>query len=81
MLIAAVLSFAGSSLTEEALSWLGVDVDSVLGIIASRAVTLFIAVIVYERLGLRLLRRAWFNIDRVWAGVLIATASLTPFIA
>ncbi|MEO5533781.1 MAG: YihY/virulence factor BrkB family protein [Pseudolysinimonas sp.] len=47
LLIAAVLSFAGSSLTEQALAWIGVDVDSVIGIIASRAVTLLIAVIVY----------------------------------
>lgn len=42
-------------------------------------VTGIIAVIVYERLGLRLLTRAWFNVDRLWAGALIATASLTPF--
>ena len=43
-------------------------------------VTGIIAVIVYERLGLRLLGRAWFNVDRLWAGALIATASLTPFL-
>ena len=39
------------------------------------------AVVVYERLGLRLLGRAWFNVDRVWAGALIVTAVLTPFLA
>lgn len=44
-------------------------------------VTGLLAVVVYERLGLRLLGRAWLNVDRVWAGALIATASLTPFIA
>ena len=44
-------------------------------------VTGLIAVVVYERLGLRLLGRAWFNVDRLWAGALIATASVTPFIA
>jgi hypothetical protein len=43
-------------------------------------VTGIIAVIVYERLGLRLLGRAWFNVDRLWAGALIATGSLTPFV-
>ena len=43
-------------------------------------VTGVIAVIVYERLGLRLLGRAWFNVDRLWAGALIATALLTPFL-
>jgi len=44
-------------------------------------VTGLVAVVVYERLGLRLLGRAWFNVDRVWAGALIVTAALTPFLA
>ena len=43
-------------------------------------VTGLVAVIVYERLGLRLLGRAWFNVDRLWAGALIATALITPFL-
>jgi len=43
-------------------------------------VTGVVAVVVYERLGLRLLGRAWFNVDRVWAGALIVTAVLTPFL-
>lgn len=37
-------------------------------------VTGLIAVVVYERLGLRLLRRAWINVDRIWAAALIVTA-------
>ena len=44
-------------------------------------VTGLVAVLVYERLGLRLLRKAWFNVDRLWAGALIVTALLTPFVA
>jgi hypothetical protein len=36
-----------------------------------------IAVIVYDRLGLAILRKAWFNLDRVWAGALIAAGALT----
>ena len=44
-------------------------------------VTGLVAVIVYERLGLRLLGKAWFNVDRLWAGTLIVTAVLTPFVA
>ena len=44
-------------------------------------VTGVVAVVVYERLGLRLLGRAWFNVDRVWAGALIVTAVLTPLLA
>jgi len=39
-----------------------------------------IAVLVYEKLGLRLLRTLWFNLDTVWAGTLILAGVLTPFI-
>jgi hypothetical protein len=39
-------------------------------------VTGAIAAVVYYRLGLGLLRRAWINMDRLWAGALIATAVL-----
>jgi hypothetical protein len=40
-----------------------------------------IAVIVYEKLGLKLLRRLWVNLDVVWGIVLIATGLLTPVIS
>lgn len=43
-------------------------------------VTGLLAVLVYEKLGLRLLRSAWINLDLLWAGALIATAVLTPFL-
>ena len=43
-------------------------------------ITGLVAVIVYERLGLRLLGKAWFNVDRLWAAALIITASVTPFL-
>lgn len=43
-------------------------------------VTGVVAVIVYEKLGLRLLRSAWINLDLLWAGALVATAVLTPFL-
>ncbi len=36
-----------------------------------------IAVIVFDRIGLRILRSGWFNLDRVWAGMLIAAGALT----
>jgi hypothetical protein len=39
--------------------------------------TALVAALVFEKLGVALLRRAWFNIDRVWAGALIATGALT----
>ena len=41
------------------------------------AVTALLAVVVYEWLGLRLLRTAWVNLDRVWAGALVVTAVIT----
>ena len=41
------------------------------------AVTLLLAVAVYERLGLRLLRTAWVNLDLVWGVALIGTGLLT----
>jgi hypothetical protein len=43
-------------------------------------VTSLVAVIVYERLGLRLLRTLWFNLDLVWGAALIVTAVLTPLL-
>jgi len=36
-------------------------------------VTALIAFVVYEKLGLALLRKAWFNLDLLWAATLIAT--------
>ena len=44
------------------------------------SVTAVAAWIVYEKLGVGLLRRAWINIDLIWAGALIATGFLTVLI-
>jgi len=38
------------------------------------AVTAALAVIVYEKVGLRILRRAWINVNVLWAAALIAAA-------
>jgi hypothetical protein len=57
---------------------LGVALVHTLGYLL---ITGIVAVVVYERLGLRLLGRAWFNVDRIWAGALIVTAVLTPVMA
>lgn len=40
-------------------------------------VTAVVAALVFEKLGVGLLRRAWFNLDRVWAATLILTGGLT----
>ena len=42
--------------------------------------TMLCAVIVYERLGVGVLRRAWLNLDLVWAGTLIVTGVLTAVV-
>jgi len=39
-----------------------------------------IAWVVYEKLGLSVLRQAWVNLDLIWAFALIATAGLTLFL-
>jgi len=36
-----------------------------------------IAVIVYEKIGLAILRKAWFNLDVLWAAALVVTGLLT----
>lgn len=41
------------------------------------AVTAFIAVLVFEKLGVGILRRAWFNLDLIWAGALVTTGVVT----
>jgi len=40
-------------------------------------VTGLIAVTVYRRLGLRLLRTLWINLDLIWGGALVLTGALT----
>jgi hypothetical protein len=40
-------------------------------------ITAAVALVVFERLGVRILRKAWFNVDLVWAATLIATGLIT----
>jgi hypothetical protein len=35
------------------------------------------AIGVYEFVGLKVLRRAWFNMDKIWAGVMVGAGALT----
>ena len=43
-------------------------------------VTGLIAVIVYEKVGVRFLRKAWVNLDLIWAVVLVATGIATALL-
>ncbi|WP_229401756.1 hypothetical protein [Micromonospora okii] len=45
--------------------------------VAMLGVALAVALLVYEVFGVGVLRRAWFNVDRLWAGVLVAAGVLT----
>lgn len=38
-----------------------------------------VAVVVYERLGVQVLRRAWVNFDQVWAVAMVATGTVAFF--
>jgi hypothetical protein len=60
------------------------DVTGLLAVLVHTAgylaVAGLLALIVYEKLGLRLLRTAWINLNVIWAGALILTALLTPLL-
>ena len=45
--------------------------------LAMFAVMAAVAVVVYERLGLMILKRTWFNVDLLWAGALVGAGALT----
>ena len=40
-------------------------------------VTALVAVLVFDKLGVGILRRAWFNLDLIWSAALVATGALT----
>ena len=41
------------------------------------AVTTLVAMLVFEKLGVGILRRAWINLDVIWSAALVATGALT----
>lgn len=43
-------------------------------------VTAGVAVLVFEKLGVGILRRMWFNLDAIWATALVVTGVLTLFV-
>ena len=38
-----------------------------------------VAFVVYEKLGLGVLRKAWLNLDRVWATAVVAAGAVSLF--
>jgi hypothetical protein len=49
----------------------------VLHVGAMVAVMAVVAVVVYDRLGVRVVQRAWLNTDQVWAGSFVLAGILT----
>jgi hypothetical protein len=45
--------------------------------LAMLAVMAAIALVVYQKVGLKILRSAWINLDRIWAGALVLTGAVT----
>ena len=41
------------------------------------AVTAFVGMLVFEKLGVGILRRAWINLDLIWSAALVATGVMT----
>jgi len=58
--------------------WLAVAV--VIHTLAHLLVAGLVALLVYEKLGLAILKTAWFNIDFAWAVALIVTGIILAFI-
>jgi hypothetical protein len=69
-----------SALTSEpgmtAMWWLPVGLHTLGYLLATAS----LALIVYYRVGIRVLRRAWFNLELLWIGALVATGILTLLI-
>jgi hypothetical protein len=63
-----------------AVEWSGV-VAALIHTAGYLLVTAAIAVLVYEKLGVRFLRKAWVNIDLVWSVALVLTGVATIFVS
>jgi hypothetical protein len=68
---------AGHSHTSAAAGPLAALLATALHTIAYLAVTGVLAWVVYCKLGLALLRKAWFNLDVIWAAALLTAGLVT----
>jgi hypothetical protein len=69
---------AGHAHTLAASSAIGASLSAALGIhtLTYLVVTALIAWLIYARVGLAILRTAWFNLDWLWACVLVVTGAI-----
>jgi hypothetical protein len=68
---------AGNHHTSAAVSPLAALLATVIHTTAYLAVTGLIAWVVYSNLGLAVLRKAWFNLNLIWAAALVVTGLVT----
>jgi hypothetical protein len=64
----------GAAVTSSAMAGLGATLVHGAGYLI---VTALAAVVVFEKLGVGLLRKAWINLDVIWAAALVVTAVMT----
>jgi|SRR5579875_853819 len=77
---AARLSLGDHDLPALHLSLAGIATDAVAIVLHTAAMLLvmgIVALLVYDKLGLGVLRRAWLNLDLLWAGAIIAGGVVT----
>jgi hypothetical protein len=67
----ALMMSSASGLSMSEVAALGIHTGAMYVVMAA------IAIVVFEKAGLRILRRAWFNLDGIWAGALIVGGVLT----
>lgn len=73
-------TLAGHQIPATGLSFslVGLDIAAVLvHMLAMLLVMALVAVVFYEKVGLTVLRRAWLNLDLLWAGAVIAAGAVT----
>ncbi len=73
-MMASVLPSLPAAFQAGAVRWWLPAVIHTLGYLA---MTALVALVVYRKLGVAILRRAWFNLDLVWAIALVATGMLS----
>jgi hypothetical protein len=73
---APVHHLAAGMIAGDALEWAGLSA-AVIHTAGYLLVTGAVAVIVYEKVGVRFLRSAWINLDMIWAAALVVTGMAT----
>jgi hypothetical protein len=72
------MTSAASSLSAVSASLVDVDamaiVAPVVHTVGYLAATILLALVVYERLGVRVLKRAWINFELIWGVAMVAAA-------